>query len=247
MPKSDDILDLSSDPTRLPNLRKLIRAFSHDLRTPLTVLKGDIEVSLLRERGPGEYREVLRSNLEEIDRMSRLLEDLVILVRAEIGDLQISFQPIDLAEIFAGLFSAHQIKAAEKGVQFRLESSDQIPVKADPSLARIVFSYVLENAVQYSPHGGEIRVSLEKDETEARVLIRDQGIGIAPEEREHVFEPFFRGAQARELYENGHGLGLAVCKKIIFAHNGSIEIETGAGPGKGAVFKIRLPIRAGKG
>ena len=234
-------------PASLENLRQLISALSHDLRTPLTVIKGDIEVCLLRERSPGEYQEVLRSNLEEIDRMAGLLEDLAILMRAETGELRTAFNQIDLTELIAGLFAEFQNAAREKGIQFKLESAGQIFVKADPVLSRKLFSEVLENAIQYSPREGEIRVLMEKVGQEALVLVSDQGTGILPEEQEHIFEPLFRGEKARVLVKKGYGLGLAVCKKIVFVHNGSIDLESSEGSKIGAAFKILLPVWLGQG
>jgi signal transduction histidine kinase len=245
LPKPDQSIDPPADQTRLENLRKLISALSHDLRTPLTVIKGDIEVSLLRDRTPEQYQEVLRSNLEEVDRMGRLLEDLIILMRAETGDLRAALQKTDLTELIAGLFSELQAAAKGKGIQFQLESAEPVFVKADPGLCRKLFLNIFENAVQYSPGGGTVTVALTRDEKTARVLVRDQGIGVSPQDATQVFQPLFRGGQARVLAPKGYGLGLAVCKKIIFVHNGSLEIESRADRQTGAAFTVVLPVERG--
>jgi two-component system, OmpR family, sensor kinase len=246
LPKSDHNRAFSRDKAGVDSLRKLISALSHDLRTPLTVIKGDIEVSMLRPRTAAEYQVVLNSNLEEVDRMSRLLDELVILIRAEIGDLQPVFKQIELADLITGLFAEHREKAEAGGVKLKLQSEGRGLVWADPMLMRRLFDKLLENAIQYSPDGGEIIISLAISRETATILIKDPGIGIPRQEQDRVFEPFFRGEKARELVQKGYGLGLAVCKKIVFVHNGKIGIEDPAGPQKGSTLKVELPVRGKK-
>jgi len=221
---------------------RLISGISHDLRTPLTILKGDMEVALMRPRTPEEYQEILRSNLEEVDRINRLVEDLITVSRAEAGELKMSFKPLDLKKLLAQLIEDFEIKAQEKDITLTFQAIDEIIIiNADEQRIRQVLENIILNAIQYSKNGKKIDVILRGDEKEAWVEVKDQGIGIPPKDLPYIFEPFFRSANAKEMVKKSYGLGLSICKQIIDAHNGKIEVESRIGPDSGTTFRIMLP------
>jgi len=235
----NQLLDHCED--RLEKQRRLIGAISHDLRTPLTILRGDMEVALLRPRGSEEYQGILESNLEEVDRISRLVEDLLLVSKAEAGELKMVFRPADLTQILDGLYSDYKKIASKKGIDLTMEAENDIILEIDEHRAKQLFANLIENAIQYTPAGRRIDLTLRRGDKEAWVSIRDQGIGIPPEELPYIFEPFYRGGEAKRLATKGYGLGLSICKQIANAHNGEIEVESRVGPESGTAFKVSLP------
>jgi len=227
---------------RLEKQRRLIGAISHDLRTPLTILRGDMEVALLRERPVSEYQEILRSDLEEVDRISRLVEDLLTVSKAEAGDLKMVFRPADMSRILAELHADYAPSASDKGMDLTIDAENAIILELDEHRIKQLFANLIENAIKYSPAGGRVDLVLRRGEKEAWVLVRDQGIGIPPEELPYIFEPFYRGGEAKHLASKGYGLGLSICKQIANAHNGDIEVESRVGPESGTTFKVRFPL-----
>ena len=209
---------------RLEKLNKLMSAFAHELRNPLSVLRGDIEVALLKPRSVDEYQRVLRSNLEEVERICRLEESAFILLRAEVGELKMHFQEVRLKELLTQLASQYREIAAKKGLVLTIIAKNEIVIKGDQQRLQQLFDCLLENALDYAERGTKLEVSVEERGKMARVLVQDQGPGIPSEELPRVFEPFFRG-KAGANREKGFGLGLSVCKVIAQAHNGSIELE----------------------
>ena len=220
---------------------RLIGGISHDLRTPLTILKGNIEVALMRSRSPEEYQEIFRSNLEEVDRISRLVEDLLTISRAEAGELKMEFAPLNLKELLLKLGEDFSHRAKEKGLDLTIRAEMDIIINADKNRLVQLFANLIENAIQYSPRGKKIEVRLGGDEKEAWVEVIDQGIGISSRDLPYIFEPFFRSQEAREMAKKSYGLGLSICKQIALAHNGDIEVKSRVGPNSGTTIRVRLP------
>ncbi len=227
----------------LDKQRRLIGAISHDLRTPLTIIRGDMEVALLRPRPAEEYQEILESNLEEVDRISRLVEDLLTVSKAEAGELRMVFRPENLTQLLAGLYSGYKKIASKKGRDLTMEAENDIITEIDEHRIKQMVANLIENAIQYTPVGRKIDLILRRGEKEAWLLVRDQGIGISPEELPFIFEPFYRGSEAKRLVSKGYGLGLSICKQIANAHNGEIDVESRVGPESGTTFRLRLPAQ----
>jgi len=236
----NQLLDRCED--RLFKQRRLIGAISHDLRTPLTILRGDMEVALLRERTPEEYREILESNLEEVDRISRLVEDLLLVSKAEAGDLRMAFRLADLSKLMMELSAEYRKMASKKGIHLTIDAENGIFLKIDENRVKQLVANLIENAILYTPSGRRIELGLKRAEKEAWVSVKDQGIGIPSEELPYIFEPFYRGGEAKRLVSKGYGLGLSICKQIANAHNGDIEVESRVGPESGTTFKVRFPL-----
>ncbi len=213
---------------------------SHELRIPLTILRGEIEVALLRKRRPREYEEMLRQQLEVIDRMQRIVDGLLTLARADAGLLELARDEIDLSLLLQEVGQQHLTLFAGKNVQLDIEIADGLLVIGDQDrLSRVAFN-LLNNAYKHAPPGTRVRLMAEAQGDEAIITVADKGPGIAPEHVEHIFDRFYRSDEARDRETGGAGLGLAISKRIAEAHGGSIEVESMLG--EGTLFRFRLPL-----
>ena len=213
---------------------------SHELRIPLTILRGEIEVALLRRRRPKEYEEVLRQQLEIIERMQRIVDGLLTLARADAGLLELARDEVDLSLLLEEAGQHHLTLFASKDVRLDMEIEDGLSVIGDHDrLSRVVFN-LLNNAYKHAPRHSAVRFSARAEDDEAVIEVADQGPGIAPEHLGHVFDRFYRSDDSRHRETGGAGLGLAISKRIVEAHGGHIEVESE--PGRGATFRVRLPL-----
>ncbi len=224
--------------TSFAQIRQFSADASHELQTPLTILKGEIEVALRNPRSPEEYVRVLRSALEEIDRVARLVEGLLLLARADAGVLRLDLQPLDLAGLIEDVVAQTGVLAEKNGVRLALEEIEPIPVRGDADRLRRLVLNLIDNGIKYTPPGGGVTVSLRREEGNAALRIKDTGTGIPPEEQEKIFQRFYRTSEGRARNE-GSGLGLCIARSIAAAHGGSIKIESV--PGQGSTFTVLLP------
>jgi heavy metal sensor kinase len=217
--------------------RSFIQDISHELKTPLTILKGQLEVTLKNIRSQEEYESVLYSSLEEIDRISKIVDNLLILARLDNKEMSLSMQPLELGLLLKEVANDVDILAKQKNIQVNYNRLDNVSVMADPSYLKRLFLNILDNAIKYTPQGGRIYLAINKNSTFAKVDVRDTGIGIPQEELPHVFDRFYRTSKAQE--KRGFGLGLAIAQSIILAHKGKIEVTSI--PSRGTTFSIYLP------
>jgi signal transduction histidine kinase len=221
--------------------RRFVGGITHDIRTPLTIIKGDIEVALMQERTARSYREVLESNLEEVERIGKLVEDLLTLSRGNRGDLNLRVRGVHLDMLLREIRRQYQEAAAAKDITLSLYLEEEVEMEGDTDRLRQVLVNLVENALHYTPAGGKIELSLFQEENTARILVRDTGVGIETQDLPHIFEPFYRGAQQSNY--QGYGLGLAICQHIVSAHGGTIRVESQVGPEGGTTFFVTLPLR----
>jgi len=220
-------------------LRRFTADAAHELRTPLTVLKGGIEVALRAERSGDEYRSVLASSLEEVERVSRLAEDLLLLSRLTAG-VEGERTRVDLEPIVLEVFDLGSRLARETGVSLRLAGAEPAAVIGQPrSLWRALMNLV-DNAVKYTPAGGKVELTLTRRDGRAELSVQDTGPGIDPAQLGRIFQPFVRLDDARARVQGGAGLGLAIARSIVVAHGGVLDVEST--PGAGSRFIIRLPL-----
>lgn len=231
-------------------LERLERSFSvqsrftadaaHELRSPLSRLRGELEVALRRPREEAEYRDVLRSCLDEVERLSRLTDDLLTLARLDAGERQGSERtPVRVGPIIDRAVARLEADARRKNVTIVEPAPPALAVSAfDGSLDRVIGN-LLENAVKFTPPGGQVRIDAGGDEAGVVITVADTGPGIPPEELPRVFERFYRGDSSRPSEAGGVGLGLAICRGIVEAQGGSITI--GSTPGGGTTVTVRLP------
>lgn len=210
---------------------------SHDLRTPLTILRTTIEVALQnRAEDPEVYKKVLHSGLEEVKTMSLLVEDLLVLARNEAGENKREKKQIHLEECIQGIVERISIEAKQKSIAIHMHMEKTSPVFANETYLMRAFQNIIQNAVQYTPPYGTITVSVEKVGAHVVCRVKDTGPGIAKGDLPHIFERFYKSSHSRS--EAGSGLGLAIAKEIIESNMGTIEIESTIGSGTEVTVKV---------
>jgi heavy metal sensor kinase len=221
-------------------IRQFSASASHELQTPLTILKGELEVALRSPRTPEEYRAALTSSLEEVDRIAQLVEGLLLLSRAEAGVLKMDRQPVDLTQLIAEVYSRLKLLAESRSIELRLGATAPVSIPGDREHLRRLLLNLTDNAIKYTEPGGVVVLSLRNEENLACILVEDSGIGISGEEVGKVFQPFYRTGEARSKAADGTGLGLCIARSIAEAHGGSIEVESR--PGEGSTFRVLIPV-----
>jgi heavy metal sensor kinase len=219
-------------------VRRFAADAAHELRTPLTVLRGELEVALRASRSPEEYRRVLQSVLDNVERFIRLAEDLLELSRASAGGLARS-APVDVEALVLETLDAGAGLAQGRGVTIRLGAVRPAVVTGDAlALGRALLNLVT-NAVQYTPAGGKVEISAARTDDSVEISVQDSGPGVAPADAERVFQPFVRLDAARVVEPEGTGLGLAIARSVVLVHGGTLTLEST--PGAGSRFTVRLP------
>jgi two-component system, OmpR family, sensor kinase len=219
---------------------------SHELRTPLAVMRGDIEITLRRERSPEEYKRALTSNLEEIMRLSRLVEDLLMLARGDTGRIELRCEPVDLNDLCRRMAEYIAPLADQRDQTLIYEpppGAETAPVVVSADMLRIkqLLLNLLDNAIKYTERRGRVALGLKVEDTVAVIAVTDTGRGIPPEDLPHIFERFFRrSAKTADRTAAGFGLGLSIVKWIVDSHGGRIEAKSEVG--KGTEFTVRLPL-----
>ena len=219
-------------------MRRFVADASHELRTPISVIRGEADVALSHDRSPGEYQESLATIQDEAQRLSRLVDDLLNLARADAGHLNLRVAEFYLNDLLGECCRAVESVAREKNIRLDCECAEDINFRGDQELVRRLVLNLLDNAIRYTPSGGEVSVKLEAAGGDLRIHVSDNGVGIAPETVPHVFERFYRGDQARSRQNGGFGLGLSIVKWIAESHRGSVQLSSK--PGKGTVFTVLL-------
>lgn len=215
---------------------------SHELRTPISLIRTEAEVVLRRPRDADAYRTALQHILRETERTSVLIEDLLALARADSGRASLRSQPVELTELLRDCMQEWQPLAAEAGHELTLHPHEpaQVWVMADAADLRRALTILLDNAMKYTPAPGDVGVSLEHRDQLAVVSVADTGIGIPAAEQSKIFERFYRVDPARGRAVGGAGLGLAIALWIVERHGGSIIVESEAN--KGATFSVQIPV-----
>jgi heavy metal sensor kinase len=220
-------------------MRQFSAALAHELRTPLAVLRGETELALTRPGLQHDLRARLESQLDEFDRLTRLINQILTLARAEGGEIVLARAAVDLVALAATVVEQLEPVAEARQVALRCSSSGPVPVVGDTGWLERLLLVLLDNAIKFTPPGGRVDVQLANDPRGATFTVRDTGIGIAADALPHVFERFYRADLARSRETEGAGLGLALAKWIVDRHGGSIEVASR--PGQGATFTVRLP------
>jgi heavy metal sensor kinase len=222
-------------------LRRFAADAAHELRTPLTVLRGGLEVALRNPRSAAEYERVLRSSLEEVERLGRLAEDLLLFSRATAG-LEGTRTSVDLQPLVVDAADVGLRLAQPRGVRVYVKEAAPATVLGDGRALRRVILNLVENAVKYTPPGGTVEIALAREDLWAVLAVTDTGPGIDAADLTRVFEPFVRLDAARARETGGTGLGLAIAQAIVVAHGGTIGVDSALGTG--STFTVRLPLSA---
>jgi two-component system, OmpR family, sensor kinase len=224
-------------------LRRFTGDAAHELRSPLSRLRAELEVTLRRPRDRAEYEEALGSCLEEVERLSQLTGQLLTLAHLDAGEGRESAgEAVALAPLVEQAVRRLEPEASRRGVAVVVQPSLDLFVSAAPGPASLALANILENALKFSPPGGEIVVGIARLDGEAVIAVQDGGPGIAAEEIPGIFERFHRGRHARSSDTAGFGLGLAISRAAVERQRGRITVDSQ--PGKGATFRIHLPMVA---
>jgi two-component system, OmpR family, phosphate regulon sensor histidine kinase PhoR len=234
------------DVTELRRLERVRQDFvanvSHEFKTPLTAIQGFAETLLAGALDdPKNNRRFLEIIREHAARLARVTDDLLKLARIEAGKLELEFFPVGLQDLIEGCTETTLLKASRKKISFNVELSAGVPsVRGDASLLHDVLQNLLDNAIQYTPSGGRIKVEASAGAHEATVTISDSGIGIPVADQERIFERFYRVDAARSREAGGTGLGLSIAKHIVEAHGGRLWVESAVG--RGSKFSFSIPL-----
>ena len=222
--------------------RRFTADASHELRSPLSRLRTELEVALRRPREPAEYVETLRSCMEEVERLTLLVEELLMLARLDTGQERSPVEAVALPRLAEDVARRLEPVARERGVELVVEPAPPIQARIGRGSGDLVLANLLDNALKFCPQGGRITVRVAVEDGEAVMSVADTGPGVSRGELPHLFDRFFRGQAARGGGAPGTGLGLALSQAMVKAHGGRIEAANG--PAGGALFTVRLPLVA---
>jgi signal transduction histidine kinase len=229
---------------RLDDSFKRIREFtlhaSHELKTPLTVLCGEAEISSRDESLAPAERERAASQLDELRRLARIVDGLTLLAKADAGQVALKLEPLRFDELVHEAFADAQILAEPQGVRVELAACEEITVRGDRHRLRQLLLNLADNAVKYNQPQGKVTMSLRRTDNTAEFTIANTGQGIPPEILPRVFDRFFRGDPAHSQAVDGCGLGLSIAQWIVSAHKGTIKIESATM--KPTTATVRLPL-----
>ncbi len=226
--------------TSFDQIREFSMSVAHELKTPLTILKGESELALTKPLTTAEGTRLAATYLEETVRMSRIVEDLLTLAKADAGQLVMEHESVQMKDLVRDLNEDAQILGATKDLRVELTANDSACVTGDPLRLRQLFRAILSNAVQYTDPGGTIRISSTLSGKDLLVAIEDTGVGIPRGSLDMIFHRFYRVDTARSRAEGGSGLGLPIAKWIAEAHHGAIAVNSREG--RGSRFTVRLPV-----
>jgi heavy metal sensor kinase len=219
-------------------MRRFVADASHELRTPLAVIRGEADVALSRERSASEYRQSILVMQDEARRLSRLVDDLLNLACADGQTTALHVEPLYLDDLLTECCRSVEALARSHQIQLACRCPRDVLFYGDQELLRRLVLNLLDNALRYTPAGGQVSVSLEDRDADLMVSVSDTGIGIPPEAAPHVFERFYRVDQARSRHQGGFGLGLSIVKWIAESHNGAVHLDSR--PGGGSTFSVCL-------
>ncbi|HEX4263559.1 MAG TPA: ATP-binding protein [Verrucomicrobiae bacterium] len=232
--------------SRLDNSFQRIREFtlhaSHELKTPLTVMRGELETALRENNLTAPQREMFLSQLDEIERLAKIVDGLTLLTKADTGQIQLNFQTVHLDELVRESVADAKILAQPQTIQVNLSACDGVLVFADRHRLRQLLLNLTDNAVKYNQPNGRVDISLRQTDGVAELTIENTGAGIPAELQPRVFERFFRGDSSHSNAVEGCGLGLSIAQWIVLAHNGSIQFVSE--PGKITTVTVKIPRQA---
>src|SRR5437667_894178 len=214
---------------------------SHELRTPLTVLQGELEAIAQKGQSlPEDVRDTIGSALEETQRLSKIVASLLAISRLEAGEARVQPMRLDFAELVRTTTDQMKLLADEKRISLTSDGSEPVEVEADPSRLKQVVVNLLDNAIKYTPEGGNVSISVTRRDDHAVLEVADSGLGISADDLPHVFERFYRADKARSRQMGGTGLGLSIVRSICLAHGGQVTVNSAEG--RGSRFRGELPL-----
>ena len=216
-------------------MRQFSTALAHELRTPIAALRGEIELAAMRPDGD---RPTAASQLEELDKLTRLIDQLLTLARAESGQIPLARERVDLGALAVSVVDQVEAVAQASGLDLQVDVADEVAVAGDAEWLERLLLNLLDNAFKFTPRGGAVRVQVASLAGQARLEVSDTGIGMPPEVLSHVFERFYRADPARSSSARGVGLGLSLVKWIVDRHDGVVQARSQ--PGHGSTFSVHI-------
>jgi heavy metal sensor kinase len=221
--------------------KRFTAAVSHEVRSPLTSLRGNIEVALRKKRTPEEYEDLLKTNLSDIIRLSRITDNLLFFTKADNNIIEVRKQWFEVAHLFQNIVERLRYRASSSGITIFESYQEGLEICGDLDLLEQAFSNIIENAISYTPSGGLIAVTSKKEDNKIVILISDTGIGIPEDEIPHLFERFYRVNKERSRKSGGTGLGLSITEWVVNAHGGKIEVRSTLGSGSEFITSFPIP------
>ena len=220
-------------------MRQFSTALAHELRTPIAALRGEIEMASMRPGADDEDRRAAASQLEELDKLKRLIDQLLTLARAESGQIPLTRERVDLGLLAASAVEQVDLVAQANGLELQCDAAENVVVHGDAEWLERLLLNLLDNAFKFTPRGGRVLVRVAAVDGQARLEVADTGIGMPPDVLPHVFERFYRADPARSPGARGTGLGLSLVKWIVDRHEGTVQALSGPGPGS----TVRVDIK----
>ncbi len=214
---------------------------THELRSPLASLKGNIEVTLRKERTADEYKETLALSLREVDRIISLLNNLYLLASSKFKLLDLFKNEADISKIIHEVAQSYKESTASRGISLTLDEAADVTCHCDEALVRRTIANLVDNAAKYTPDNGSINLKAEKDQKKISLTITNTCKGIAKEEMKHIFDPFYRGRTTKQSNIEGKGLGLYISRYIVRSHGGDIKVNKS--PGNLFSLTVTLPLK----
>jgi len=211
---------------------------SHELKTPLTVIRGEIEVALKQDREPSEYKEILEDILQESISIQKMIEQLFFLAKKDITEIINEFDELYLDEVLTDTIFQLEKLAPSKDIHIEIKKIIPITIQANETLLKIAINNIIRNAILYSKNDSFVNISLDENSKEYLLIVEDNGQGIAKEDLEYIFERFYRADKTRSRKDGGIGLGLSIVKMILDIHHYDIEIKTILNVGTTVIVKI---------
>src|SRR5215831_5418640 len=236
--------EFNDTPARLEKavgeMKQFTASISHELRTPLAVLRGEAEIALMQSSSTEQYRRVLASQLEEFEKLTRMVNELLTLARAESGEVAIAHDPVNLSSMAQSLIEQLEPVATSKNLRLSCQCASDVFINGDAGWIERIILNLVDNAIKFTPPGGHVEVRVTQNGENRIIEVTDTGIGIEHDALPHVFERFYRADPSRSNRADGAGLGLSLVKWATDQHHASVEVDST--PGHGSTFRVKFPI-----